>query len=307
MPGGGGGTSQPSPSVYQPKYQDSADSSLQSLFQPLQDQALAGLSATGGVPPAASVYPQVQNAAQNIVNNPYNPQALQGAQAGAGLYGSAVPTLQPGIAGMASAGQNLLSGAGNVLNTAFDPQNALYNRTQQKVLDASNVARSMAGVAGTPYGAGLNTKALSDFNIDWQNQLLNRELAGLSGAGTAATTGGNLYGAGNNLAGALSSGLTSTAGLPASTYASQQNQGLGALNNQVALGNGIYALPQSVIGDLQSYMTGGLNAAQVANSVQDTQFKQEAQSSQGLANTITGLPGAIKDVASLASLANGGS
>lgn len=76
----------------------------------------------------------------------------------------------------------MLSGANAVMNTAFDPQGALYDRTLQQVQDQQRVGQAARGITMSPYGAGLENKALSDFNIDWQNNQLGRQTQGLGAA-----------------------------------------------------------------------------------------------------------------------------
>ena len=70
-----------------------------------------------------------------------------------------------------------------MLTDAFDPQQALYNRTLQQVTDQTRSGEAARGVANTPYGAAAEGNALSNFNIDWQNQKLQREQSGLASAG----------------------------------------------------------------------------------------------------------------------------
>ncbi len=47
----------------------------------------------------------------------------------------------------------------------------------------------------TPYGAGLEQQGNANFNMDWQNQQLQRQLAALQGAGGASALGSNMMGA----------------------------------------------------------------------------------------------------------------
>jgi len=75
----------------------------------------------------------------------------------------------------------------NTYNTALDPQQQLQDRTQQRVVDASRAGSSARGLAMSPYSAGIENEAVKNFNIDWQNQQLNRQVAGtnaLVGAGS---------------------------------------------------------------------------------------------------------------------------
>lgn len=90
-----------------------------------------------------------------------------------------------------------LQGAGNtVLNTAFDPQGALYGRTQQQVTDQVRAGLAARGIDMSGAGAGIENKALSDFNIDWQSQQLNRQISGVNaGAGALASGANQMQGA----------------------------------------------------------------------------------------------------------------
>lgn len=111
--------------------------------------------------------PMYGQAVDAAANNPFYPQALSGAQQGASL---------------GAGGANSLYGAGQgILQQGFDPQGALFGRSQQQLLDQSNAVNAMSGVAGSPYGAGLTSRALGDFDLNWQNGLLSR-MQGAAGA-----------------------------------------------------------------------------------------------------------------------------
>jgi hypothetical protein len=243
--GSGGGTSQNASSkAYIPQAQGTADAGYQGLTHTLFDQANAGLANLGGITPAGAVYPTVQQTTQNVLNNPYQNQYVQGGQnaydffqqgqmpniyqgsqqlAGIGnLAAGAAPgaftaaqnpiyagtqqagtalsgPMQGGVmkllgdifnpqyqsaidAGNTAAGKQF--GAGDAIRTqAFDPQNALYNRTQARLSDQIGAGNANSGLAGTPYGESVRGNALGNFNIDWQNQQLQRMMQG----GTAAS------------------------------------------------------------------------------------------------------------------------
>lgn len=100
---------------------------------------------------------------------------------------------------IASQGQNLYGAGNQVANTAFDPQNALYNRTAQQVQDFSRASQAARGIQTTPYGAGLENQAMSDFNIDWQNQQLARQISGAGAMAGAYGAGGQQIASGNQL------------------------------------------------------------------------------------------------------------
>jgi hypothetical protein len=137
-------------------------------------------------------------------NNPNYAQAMTGAAQGAALGG---------------AGANSLYGAGQgILQSGFDPQSALFNRTQQQVMDQAGATNAMMGLGASPYGAGATNKAMSDFDINWQNQQLGRQE---SAAGAASP----LLQAAPGLA-------ASSAAMPSNTYLSQIGAVLSALDQQ---------------------------------------------------------------------------
>jgi len=127
----------------------------------------------------------ITSAYQQIYNNP-QAQGMQNSANQAGQIAQGLlPQQQAAIQGMYGAGNNMLSAGNTVFNTAMDPQQALYNRTQQQLQDQVRAASSAAGVGTSPYGAGLENQAMSNFNIDWQNQQLQRQMQGLSGLNVA--------------------------------------------------------------------------------------------------------------------------
>lgn len=111
----------------------------------------------------------------------------------------------------------LRQGANQVMNTAFDPQKALYDRTAQQLQDQVRVGEATRGITMSPYGAGVENQAMSNFNIDWQNNQLGRQTQGLGAAGTANQQAGAIgqAGVGQTVAGGQ---------LPASTFEQGQQQ-----------------------------------------------------------------------------------
>jgi hypothetical protein len=105
--------------------------------------------------------------------NPYYAPALKGAQQAADI----------GTAGAST----LASDANQTLNTAYDPQGALYKQGQTGALDYANVANSMSGVSGTPYGSSVSANALTNYDLNWQDKQLSRQEGALKSADTALT------------------------------------------------------------------------------------------------------------------------
>jgi len=195
---------------------------------------------------------------QNSIN--YNPYLQASQQAGA-QYGTAAQ-------GAAGQSQNLYDAGNQIYNTAFDPQNALYNRTQQQVGDQINAGQAQRGLGNSPVGAAEYGQGMSNFNIDWQNQQLQRQQQGV-GAMNAAATGAGTQG--TNAA----QWMQTAAQLP--TQAQQYVAGQPAANaNQ-------YASNMGQVSNLYgNAATTGNNYQSQANQAQ--QFGYNANTAQNTAN-----------------------
>lgn len=102
------------------------------------------------------------------------------------------PQLQQYAAIMDALGKSNIAGsatgmgaANAVLGQAFDPQQALYDRTKGLVGQDYLAGISATGTGGSPYAAGVYGQGLSDFELNWQNALLGREATGIGAYNTA--------------------------------------------------------------------------------------------------------------------------
>lgn len=111
--------------------------------------------------------------------------SLLGIGSGLNTMFNSDPAVDPNmIAALWQAGQN-------TYNTSLDPQNALHDRTQQRVVDASRAGQSARGIAMSPYGAGLENQAVNNFEIDWVAEALRRQREGVGAFATAGNTAAN--------------------------------------------------------------------------------------------------------------------
>jgi hypothetical protein len=135
----------------------------------------------------------------------------------------------------------LQAGANQLMQTGFDPQSALYNRSAQQTTDQTRAALASAGLSGSPYAAGVEGQTLGDFNINWQNQQEGRQAAGLQGAAAADAAAGGLGQTGGNLLG-QGAGLSTAMGnlLLGGGQMGQDAAGIG--NSALGLGQGGAAL-----------------------------------------------------------------
>ena len=179
----------------------------------------------------------------------------QGAQAGSTAAQAAIPGATNIETGNFAGAKALQDYGQGVLGTAFDPQQSLYTKLFQQQQDQANVTNAMYGVQGTPYGAGVADQANTNFNIDWQNQQLGRQIAGLGAAGTA-------FGQAAPMGAQTQANLAQEAALPFATTAA------GAAANTGAIGQGIQQTSQAfqpTIQDLLSYLGWGTGAQAGAN------------------------------------------
>lgn len=209
---------------------------------------------------------QAQQITQGMVNSPYAGQYQQGAGT-AGNLGQLQALGQYGVGqGITSMGMNQLAPyAGQVMNTAFDPQQALYNRSLQQNQQQQGALNAQAGVGTTPYGAGLADQANTNFNIDWQNAQLQRQIGGLGAAGQAYGQAGSLAQLGQGMAAGAPGQYLQSAGLP---YGVQQQIGgaqMGALGQLGQYGQQAARIPQMQIQDYLNYLGAGNQAGGVAN------------------------------------------
>lgn len=97
-------------------------------------------------------------------------------------------------------GPQMFQYANQMMNEGFDPQNEFYDRAagqQQNQMRASQGAR---GIQMSPYGAGLENHGMSDFNIDWRNQQLQRQALASQGASQLWGQGGQAIQGGQQMA-----------------------------------------------------------------------------------------------------------
>ena len=157
----------------------------------------------------------------------YAPYQQAANQAGS-MYGR-----QAGMAGQQS--QQLQQGANQLLQTGFDPQNALFQQTQQQLGDQVNAGQAQRGLGNSAVGGQEYNQAMGNFDINWQNAQLQRQQQALQWAGTASGQSAALGGVGagyQQQAGAVpTSAQQYVAGQPgaaASTY-QQQMQALAGM------------------------------------------------------------------------------
>jgi hypothetical protein len=343
--GGGGGLggftggSAPPP-VYIPKNQPGFDDYYQTITNQLMPQAQgfpnqwlptinqAGLNLASNPYGASQQY--FANLASNYGSNILAPMQGQGASQLSGL-GNFATAAAPGVFNQATGAapqflQQAATYGPQILQTGFDPQSALYNRTQQQVRDQLAATNAMQGLSGTPYGAGVQNQGLSNFNIDWQNAQLARQQqaaqgygaltqagvqgytglmnAGVQGFGNLATDAGRGYSGGATL-GAMVPGTYTAAGTgPYSTYAGQQGDIIGASNAAAGGYANALGLDQTLLSNLQSYLGLGQAAANTGRQTAAQNFANNQSLGSGLGSALSGLSGLANNQGFTSALGN---
>lgn len=242
------------------------------------NNAYSGIGSLGNYNTYAPNIGQVQGITSGLVNNPYSGQFQQGANAASQLGGV-------GALNAFNTGGNLQGASGAVLNTAFDPQNQLYNQQLALTQSQQNAANAQAGVGTTPYGAGLQDQNLQNFNIAWQNNQLGRETQGLQAAGQGYQTGAGLQTQGANQ-------YLQSQQMPYNTYGQIGSGQIGALNTLGQFGQSAAQLPQQQIGDYLSYLGVGNQANSVANQQAQVASQLQNQYMSQIGAGLSGLGGA---------------
>jgi hypothetical protein len=253
----------------------------------------------GGFNLGGQNYGQYAGQLQRAINNPFGGGAIGSAQGFGGLgMGNALGGL--GTASMlGSQVPAMLGGANALMTNAFDPQNALYNRTAQQVSDQTGAYLANSGVGNTPYGAGVFGQNMNNFNIDWQNNLLQREIAGSGAAGGLWQGAGNLgTGAFNLGANAAQSG-SGFGSLPWQTYNNVNAQPLSLLSQGSQYGQNAAAIPQQQAGDWLQYLQAATGANQAATTAAMDQIKASQQFGQNIGSGLQGIGQGIGDLMGL--------
>jgi hypothetical protein len=236
---------------------------------------------------------QGQGYTQNILSNPF----AGGYQGAAGTAGGQYTAL----GGNATGASNALYGAGNaalpyasqILQAGFDPQNALYARTQNQVQQQTLAGLAATGTASTPYGAGVLGQTNSNFNIDWQNNQLARESQAASGFGSLLSGAEGAYTSGAAQGGSGAAATLEGGQLPYSTANSINQNDLSALSNQ-----------QGLYGTAESGAQGYLGLANQGYQNELSQYQDQYQQNQGIWSGIGSILGGLNVGSSLGNYFN---
>lgn len=283
---GGSTPSQPNVQVYQPGGTATQDQNLQNLLS-ANTTALSGSSN-----PYSQLSPQIIQAFQQLFNNP----GTAGYTAGAGNAGQALTTVGNQATAAApqlnTAALSLLPGAASVMNMGLDPQLALYNSQLQQTNDQANVANAQYGLTGQQAVGNLN-QADKNFNMDWQNNELQRAIAGLNAGGSAITNAsGNAINA-SNLGTTGASNLLAGGATPYNAANTIGNTQESALNEYLAQLLGPVTSTQQTIGNLSDYLGKGINASASGAQIANQDFTSQMSAANSLGSGLSSIMGLL--------------
>lgn len=258
--------------------------------------AYTGTQNLGQYNTAATALPYARSTFDSLYNNPYAALFQQGAnqtaQTGWNVGGAQVG----GGLDLMNSGQAMLPYAQQIMQTGFDPQGALRARTEQQLTDSTRAGLSARGLVMSPYGAGVENKALSDFNLDWQDRQLGRQNTASQGAGYLTNSAGNAINLGQNVSTLGLQTMGNAAQLPYATAQQIGGNQFGAIGQYGQAGAGAAAIPQQQIDDYLRYIAAGNQAGGVANQQyasqlagQNQQFNQGQTQGANLGAAISGL------------------
>ena len=233
--------------------------------------ALSGIGGLQGMNLPAQLIPAYQDLQSRVgFGNPFAGNAVSSAM----NTGGAATNLGQNMLGagntLMGAGAGLLPYSTNLLNSGFDPQSALYNRTVQQLQDQTRAGLEARGLSMSPYGAGVEGQTMGNFNIDWQNNQLQRQLAAAQGAGGLVGAGGGAMTTGANLGTGGISQMNFGGNLPYQTFGGIAGDQLSGLNALSGAGMAATQIPQTSIQDYLSYIGAGNQASGVANDMART-------------------------------------
>lgn len=241
---------------YTPQYQGAADTQLMQTLTAASNPA-------NNV--AAQVQPGITSNANAIVGSQYAAPAVAAAgAAGAALTGQGNQSVADAATLSANA-NSLTPEMQEILTMGFDPQQALYDRTLQQTQEQTRAGLEARGLDMSPVGAGIESDAAKNFNIDWQNNELNRAIQGLTGAEGALGSQGAGFTQANALGSAGAGNIAAGGRLPYDTQTGIYNNNISALTQAANAGNNSMQVPLTAANDLLKYMGQGTSATSVNN------------------------------------------
>lgn len=228
---------------------------------------------------ASSILPFLQQLVGEIGGSP----GASGYTAAAGNAGTAATNLGNQETGAATSlfgdTGNLTAALQQILTAGSDPQQALYKQQFQQQQDQTGANLANAGILNTASGQGVLNQGDTNFNIDWQNNLLQRMISAAGAYGTGIGQVGNIDQQAGSIGGQGVQNILSGGQIPYQANANVQNNSLQGLLQ-------LFGASQSSANPLQSYLGLGNQTAQTASNVNSQNY---AGQNSSLTQLIQGL------------------
>ena len=242
--------------------------------------------------------PQAEGLAQQSMTSPYYGMAQQGAQM-AGYGGMQQGQQAYGAANQLYGQMGQIPGLeGQLVQSAFDPQSQLYNYLQAQNTNQTNADLASRGLGMSGAGAGIANQSNQLFNQNWQNNLLQRQLAGVQGVGALNQSAGQLGTIGSNLGTQGTNLVNQASAMPYQTQLNALQSQMGLMNQAGQFGQGAMQPIQQQISDYNAYQGLGSPSAQ---------FNQQSSAAQGASAIAQPISNAIGSAASNWAAGLGGS
>ena len=265
---------------YIPTGQPAVDAMQQQL---LAYQSGAGLTAQ------QLADPMLATLLRNQMNDPRMAGVMPAAQQAAGYMGQIAP--QAYGAGQQLQNQMLaaLPQYQDILAMGTDPQGALYQRTLQQLKDQMGGSMAQTGLTSTGAGMGIQQQGLENFNIDWQNQQLNRALSAMQGYGGAMGQAGQTLQGATGLEQAGAQAALQAGQIPFQASQAVMGQQGQDLAQYLAAMQGAQGMGTQNLGSMLNYMQQGMGANQLANMIAQGTAAQAGQQQAAAAGTLSPL------------------
>jgi hypothetical protein len=218
--------------------------------------------------------PDASNTVYGALYSPYYGQALSGAQQAA-QYG-----MQQGSQA-ANAANQLYGQMGQIpwlqnqlAQSAFDPQSQLYNYLRAQNANQVNADLAARGLGMSGAGAQIAAQQNQLFNQNWQDNLLNRQLAGVRGIGSLNQSAGQLGAVGASIGTQGANLINQSAAMPYQTQMNSANSLLGMMNSFGQMGQQANVPIQQQISDYNAYQGLGDPRSQLGQQAQLNQASQ---------------------------------
>jgi hypothetical protein len=254
----------------------------------MQQQMLAYQSGAG-LTAQELADPMLATLLRNQMNDPRMAGVMPAANQAAQMMGQIAP--QAYGAGQQLQNQQLaaLPQYQNILAMGTDPQGALYQRTLQQLKDQMGGQMAQTGLTGTGAGMGIQQQGLENFNIDWQNQQLNRALSAMQGYGGAMGQAGQVLQGATGLEQAGAQAALEAGQIPFKASQAVMGQQGQDLANYLAAMQGAQGIGTANLGSMLNYMQSGLSANQIANEIARGTAQQAGQQQAAAAGTLAPL------------------